>query len=250
MDIDIINSSTCEGLKCMAHMKNNKGVSLLELSASIAVIGVLLGVIVEGVSIRKASEIRGFMMDVSSFQVAVQGFTAKYTDWPGDMSNANTYWTTTANGDGNGQVDVSNSASNNETFTAWQQLSLSQFIGGSYSGTATGVQADIGINVPAANRAAVGYYIVYANTGDGIRNEIGLGKFWATHTNSNAALTQAEAFAIDKKMDDGTPQTGLIHGLDGSDVTAGTCLSGSGSSSTYNTSSKTFSCIQTFNAIP
>jgi hypothetical protein len=233
----------------MKQIKNNKAVSLMELSASIAIIGILLGVIVEGVSIRKSSEIRGFMIDIAGFQVAFQGFTDKYTDWPGDMSSATSYWQATSNGDSNGQIEIYNASGKDETFTSWQQLSLSKFIGGSYSGNATNSQADIGLNVPAAKRVAVGYYIAYANTGDGARNEIGLGKFLAAHTNSDSALTPAEALAIDNKMDNGIPQTGIVHGIDGSDA-AGKCVSGTGVSSKYNTSVKALSCIQTFNAIP
>lgn len=251
------------------HTKNNQGVSLAELSIVMVVIGLLLTAVVGGLSIRKSAEMRGFMTEISSFQIAIEGFDSKYSDLPGDMSDAYTYWTSSCaasaslcNGDSDSRIEVGpgdDIAANEtsitldtdaETFRAWQHLTLSGFQGGGFTGVAgTGnIQADIGINIPESKRIKVGYSISYDNTGDGNRNEINLGAFYGTHLNTNSALTPSEAFAIDSKMDDGIPETGAVHGIDGNDATAEDCVTGSGSSSTYTITVKTFSCRQTFPA--
>lgn len=248
-------------------MKNNRGVSLAELSIVIAIIGLILAAVVGGIGIRKSAEIRGFMTDISSFQVAIEGFDSKYNNLPGDMSDAYTYWatscansgspstdTTRCNGNGDGKIDFSSADGglDSESYRAWQHLVLADFLGGGYSGIAatSAAQADIGINVPASKRTKVGYSISYSDTGDGSRNEINLGSFYAAHVNTNAALTPAEALAIDNKIDDGVPATGIVHGVDGSDVSSGSCVTGSGSSSTYTITVTTLACRLSFPAKP
>lgn len=267
-------------------MKNNRGVSLLELSIVIAVIGLLLAAIVEGFSIRRSSEVRSFLTDISTYQNAIEGFYSKYTALPGDMPDAYTYWTTDCatvdtdcNGDNDGRIEVGKgdttsniyentvtSGTDIESYRAWQHLLLSDFLGGGYTGTATTStkQADIGINIPASKRAKVGYSIYYNNdavvstastgfsadmtTGEGARNEINLGGFLAGDLNLNSALTPAEALAVDMKLDDGIPATGIVHGIDGSDATVGACFTGSGSSSVYTIATTTVACRMTFPA--
>jgi prepilin-type N-terminal cleavage/methylation domain-containing protein len=248
-------------------MHKNKGVSLAELSIVIAIIGLVLSAVVGGMGIRKSAEIRGFMSDISSFQVAIEGFDSKYNDLPGDMSDAYAYWTTLCassgslatdatrcNGNGDGRIDFSSSDGglDSESYRSWQHLVLADFLTGGYNGVAatSTAQADIGINVPASKRTKVGYSISNANTGDGNRNEINLGAFYAANVNTNSALTPAEALAIDSKIDDGIPATGVVHGIDGSDVSSGNCFTGSGSSSIYNITVTTFACRQSFPAKP
>ncbi len=252
---------------------NNKGVSLAELSIVLAVIGLLLAAVIGGLGIRKSSELRGFMTDISGFQVSIEGFDSKYSDLPGDMSDAFTYWNgsscsaagtnTECNGDSDGRIEIGpgSSVSSNETvissvsdveaFRAWQHLVLSEFLTGNYTGIATTPsggsnkkQTDIGVNIPASKRVKVGYSIAYSSARD--RNEITVGAFYSDNLNTNAALTPTEALAIDKKIDDGVPTTGLVYGFDGSDVTATNCvLTGA-----YNIANTAAACIATFPAKP
>lgn len=242
-------------------MQNNKGASLVELSVVLTIIGLLLAATVQGISLRKSAEVRSFMTDVNVFQNAIGGFYAKYNAIPGDMSDAYTYWSTNCvpssgdatadaalcNGNGNGQITVDSGGTDSEAFRAWQHLVLSEFLEGAYPGTATGTQANIGINVPGSRRTTVGYSFAYATTGSaGNRNEISLGGFVSSAVNTGPALLPSEALSIDLKLDDGIPATGAVFSVDGAGVTAGNCMSGSGSSSTYTVATTTISCRMTF----
>jgi prepilin-type N-terminal cleavage/methylation domain-containing protein len=243
-------------------MQNNRGVSLVELSIVIAIIGLLLAATFSGLSIKKSSEMRSFATDISMYQNAVEGFFSKYGALPGDMPDAWTYWddgtntvcgttATECNGNNDGVIDIGTTGgSDSESYRFWQHLLLAEFIGGGYTGKATtSMQADIGINIPASKRTKVGYSVYSADTGGGARNEINLGAFWASNLNKNSALTPAEALAIDMKDDDGIPATGSIHGVDGNDVvTAGSCMTGTGSTSLYTVATTILSCRLTFPA--
>lgn len=239
-------------------MKNNRGVSLVELSIVIAIIGLLLSATIAGFNMKKSAEIRSFTTDVSGYQNAIEGFFSKYGALPGDMPDAFTYWddgangvcgtATQCNGNNNGIITVDSGLLDSESYRLWQHLLLSEFLEGGYTGVATStIQADIGINIPASKRTKVGYSIYSANTGDGVRNEINLGAFFASNLNTNSALTPAEALAIDMKTDDGIPAAGSIHGVDGSDATAGSCMVAA-SGSSYTIATKTTACRLTFPA--
>jgi type II secretory pathway pseudopilin PulG len=251
-------------VKNREYMKSNKAVSLVELAIVLTVIGLLVAAVTAGVSIRKSSELRSFMTQITGFQLAIEGFDNKYSDLPGDMSDAFTYWGGTlcsasstasqCNGDsdsriengpgtsaGTNEIDVS-VAADIESYRAWQHLVLSEFLDGGYSGVGGG--AVIGINIPESKRIKVGYTIAFNATR--ARNEIMLGAFNATANalNTNAALTPIEALTIDKKNDDGAPSTGLVYGIDGLDVTATNCVTGGA----YNIAIANASCVVIFPA--
>jgi type II secretory pathway pseudopilin PulG len=234
-------------------MNLKKAISLVELSIALAVIGLLLGAVVGGFSVKKSAELRGIMNDISVFQNAIEGFDSKYGQLPGDFNYAYSYWGATCagsagdcEGDNNSQIDLGSNTFS-EAYRAWQHLNLSNFLEGGYTGVATGTQADIGVNVPAAKRNKIGYSLGYADTGEGSRNEISIGAFLAGNVNLNAALTPSEAITIDKKMDDGTPNTGFVHGVDGNDA-ASNCTNAT--ATTYLIATTTLSCRLTFPVKP
>ncbi len=226
-------------------MKNNKGVSLVELSIAIAIIGLLLSAVTEGFRMRKSAEIRGFLTEISTFQIAIDGFDLKYRDLPGDIPDAFTYWgvacatTDNCNGNGDGKIDLGTGA-DSEAYRSWQHLVLSEFIGGSYTGTATTIQADIGINIPASKRIKVGYSVQYSS--GRTRNEMTLGAIYASNVNTNGAVTPLEAFTIDRKLDDGIPGSGRVYGIIGNDAGSNNCIL----SSAYAIAVTHLSCILTF----
>ena len=155
----------------------------------------------------------------------------------------------TTNGDGDGQIEYPTS-SEAESLRAWQQLSLSSYLKGSYSGVAVGAnnQADIGINVPSSKRKAVGFYLFYGDLATvETRNEIRLGAFRSSSANSNAALTPKDAKNIDLKTDDGNPTAGNIYAIKGTDIVSETCQSGG---SDYNITLSSKACILSFALTP
>lgn len=216
-----------------------RGVSIAELAVVVVVIALLLSIVAGGLNLRQASELRSFIVNVDGFQVAFEGFEYKYDELPGDMSDAHSNWddgsngicgtVAQCNGDGDGEIEMSSTVNDNESFRAWQHLVLSGFLSeGGYTGLATGDgdQADIGINVPRSSRSKVGYSVLYATTGGFSRNEFQIGSFSINSSAVNSALTPKEANIIDKKIDDGVPNDGKVFGFDGADVTGLGCANG------------------------
>lgn len=227
-----------------------RGFSLVELAIAVLVIGLLIVITIGGLSVQRASEVRGIVNDVQQFQLAVENFQNQYESLPGDMEDATTYWSDSANGDGDDTIGYPTSG-NIESLRAWQQLSLAGFIDGGYTGVAGdgADQADIGVNVPAAERTKVGYHLITGNLAGGDnRHEIRVGAFTANGPNRSAALTQQEAKSIDAKMDDGNPEDGNVYALKGDDMASELCKSAAGTD--YRITEESKACIMAFSALP
>ena len=148
-------------------------------------------------------------------------------------ANSTTKTAATCNGDGNGDIGNSTAegvvTSNNgatpasyEWFRAWQHLSNAGFISGTFTGTPGpgGVnEATLGVNVPASAVTGAGWSLLYfllptAIDGplwpDQYGHLLTLGRPVSGDFTWGPALTSAEAFNIDTKMDDGKPGTGRI----------------------------------------
>lgn len=245
----IVYSPIVTFLKHRSLRKNNAGVSMTELAIVITVIALLVGVVVGGRSIKKASEIRGMVSDIQQFQSSIENFRTQYNGLPGDLNDATEYFSTTVNGNGNGAIEYPEGG-NIESLRAWQQLNLAGLVEGEYTGIATvGAQADIGGNVPSSRRNKVGYLLITDNlAGKAERLEFRIGAFVATNRNDAAALTPQEAKSLDAKIDDGYPLAGTILAAKGSDITSDVCLLASGED--YRVADDNISCILAFPALP
>lgn len=216
----------------MAHclkMRSCAGFTLIEMSIVLLVLGLLVGGVVAGQSLIRNSALRAISADMEKYVSGIHQFQEKYNALPGDFKTATALWgsaagnctqssTTfkrdTCNGDGNGIVGDSQV----EMATAWQQLALSEFIEGAYTGNFTNWV--VGTNLPAGSIEGTGY-LFFAGTA--IYN--GLSSFGvdvatrhAMYFGKNAsggsgpfdgAITPAEAKVMDTKLDDAAPGTGL-----------------------------------------
>lgn len=156
------------------------GFSLVELSVVLAILGLIIGGILGGNALLRASELRAITTEYGRYRNAVGGFRDKFQAIPGDMINAAQIWgiagtsTTgsdtacynanqlngivTCNGNGNGIVDPYSSSPGNggnsgaqEQYMFWKHLANAGLIEGQYSGvadTGTNFSAVIGTNVP------------------------------------------------------------------------------------------------------
>lgn len=224
-------------------MKPKAGFSLVELSIVLVILGLLVGGVLAGKSLIRASELRAVGTEWSRYRTAVSAFKDKYFALPGDMSNATAFWGTqdptpatckttasttalTCNGDGNGMVHYTLSASpgSNEIYRFWQHLANAGLIEGQFDGISHGSTASIlnasvlGTNTPGSKLPGGGWtaWWVGNNAGTAARYAMSYGNifFFGAYTVDNvtggALLTPEEQWNIDKKLDDGTPGYGKI----------------------------------------
>lgn len=214
------------------------GFSLVELSIVLVILGLLVGGVLSGQSLIRASELRSVSADIQRYSAAIYTFRDKYFALPGDITNATAFWgvrastgsdvtchqtinttTGTCNGDGNGRIDfiAGDSATYGERFLGWQHLARAGLIEGSYTGattTAAAFAVTPGTNVPRSKMADGNFRLAAlaaAVSGDTnfFDGTYGFNLFEVTGT-SSPLLKSEELWNIDTKLDDGRPATGSI----------------------------------------
>ena len=232
-----------------------KGFTLLELSAVILIIGIIIGSISYGASLIDQARLRSIITEANEYMEAINLFEQKYGNLPGDIPTASDLWGTTCdatpsncNGDGDGIISYSYGTTNqNEALRAWQNLSLAGMIKGSYSGVSSVAgETNIGINAPMSQYNKGGWsfwaYTPYnPPSNEGQYLEIGL--FRASNAADNNILTTMDAYSIDSKIDDGYPRNGLVWGYS---ISGATCYSGSTVTTPYLVNSTGNLCILKF----
>lgn len=210
--------------------KNNSGFSLLELSIVLVIIGLIIAGVMGGNHLLQAAKLNKVIAEIKGYAEAIYNFKEKYHAWPGDMPNATSYWGTynagtnpkgTVNGNGNELIE----GNATERIRAWQQLSLADMITGYYTGVDAGTpDHEIGVNVPGSVLEGKHYFLHTATTPHfgttGQSLQLG-----STKTNDlpwDAALTPADAYTIDKKIDDGKPDSGQVYFFRGDEYLADT----------------------------
>ncbi|MES2984499.1 MAG: prepilin-type N-terminal cleavage/methylation domain-containing protein [Pseudomonadota bacterium] len=248
--------------------------SLVELSIVLVILGLLVGGILSGRSLIRASELRAVGTEYGRWVTATHTFRDKYFGLPGDLATATMIWgkdnvkctgdtgTTTVpgtcNGNGNGNINF-NSATTGDTgemFQYWKQLALAGLIEGTYTGV-NGGDADtviIGTNGPMSKVNQAGWAAVH---GTGVvalgvsyfsvsyaSNLLLFGQATANDIPATAAIAPEEAWNIDTKMDDGKPGRGRIIGARWS-----TCTNASGNTdidTTYKLTDPSIACTLVF----
>ncbi|HEU5047681.1 MAG TPA: prepilin-type N-terminal cleavage/methylation domain-containing protein [Rickettsiales bacterium] len=182
---------------------SKSGFTLIEISIVLVIIGLIVGGILTGQELIKASQRRAILSEVEKLKTAVMTFQSKYNAIPGDMANATTFWgdcacgggwsgslssTATNNGNGNGLIDGSFNGGvdgycdgknymsvlcDDEPYYFWKHLANAGLINNSYTGTllsldgSTRIQT-IGQNIaPSTVNPKWGYSVQYMclNTG-------------------------------------------------------------------------------------
>ena len=249
--------------------------TLVELSIVLVILCLLVGGVLSGQSLIRASQLRAVTTEYTNYNIALTGFRDKYLAVPGDMPNASSYWglasacggsdTTTSVCDGDGDMEVAVTAANGtrEFLMFWRELANAGLIEGSYTGMVNGGGATQtntpGVNIPRSKLGNAGWGAASAYNGDWGSNSDGymapfptvtglLLFFGAPDTNSGdyfiptqPIIKAEEAFNIDTKMDDGNPGTGIVTG---NSMSSGSCQTADNSA--YLLSNPSIACNMVF----
>jgi prepilin-type N-terminal cleavage/methylation domain-containing protein len=243
-----------------------EGFTLIEIAIVLVIVGLTVGGIYAGITLKRSSELQSIMTDKNKYVEAVNQFKEKYGFLPGDFPNASTYWTApsggcaggSCNGDGNGQIcGNANTAGSGETnamcaesYLAWWHLSQASMIDGSYTGNygASGYIGTPGTNIPASRLPNAGFSIYYLGPSNSsnyyqaaYRHVMVLGAPVTTATSSYLdiaaypIMAAADALALDTKYDDGLPAQGAIMAFKNGSSYAPSCANSSAAiSAAYN----------------
>lgn len=224
-------------------MKNHKtsGFSLVELSIVLVILGLLVGGILAGQSLIRASELRSITAEYNRITTAAYAFRDRYLALPGDLLNATSYWgiaagttgndttcrdtasTTTATCNGNADGLINSHTSARESFRFWQHLANAGLIEGQYTGrhdSSDGLKALVNVNSPGSKISASAVWFPYyygtvaAGVGNAFQGEYGNALELAGQGASNpigAILKPEELWNIDTKIDDGKPGAGKLY---------------------------------------
>jgi|GEM_PF-4306931 len=211
--------------------KKNRGIvsklgfSLLEMGVVLAAVSAITVAAVGGKAIVERSKLSAIISDIKGFSSAEDQFEKRYSGVPGDMASVSSL-TRTNSGNANGSIDTAA-----EALQFWQDLALSGLIKGTYNGTSTNVT---GLGVPAGPYKGSGYNVLNP-TSLLFPSQAIIVEFagFSSSSNSLPILTPEDAKAIDSRLDDGKPSTGIIRGS-----TDTGCIS----SLAYNVSNKSVAC--------
>lgn len=221
------------------------GFTLIELSLVLVIIGLIVGGILVGQDLIRAAEIRAQISQIEKYQTAANTFRGKYNALPGDLNAATATQygfmlrgSYAGQGDGNGLLEgamsndpLGHSGINlygGETAMFWVDLSKAQLIDDNFT-TASPLLSpalvsatQVGAYFPEAKLGRGNYVAVWSggwlsangHGTDGI-NYLSVASFLGGDPGSGAeftttTMTVQQAYGIDKKMDDGLPQSGRV----------------------------------------
>jgi prepilin-type N-terminal cleavage/methylation domain-containing protein len=227
-----------------------KGFTLIEMSIVLVIIGLIVGGVLAGQSLVAAAGVRATISQIERYNTAVNTFRGKYGGLPGDLNASlaaqfgfTSRTGTVGWGDGNGVIedDAGNPAWRGdsgpeyaEPCLFWVDLTTANgqkinmidggFVGGLPGGNAGPCQLPWSFSpdayYPQAKLGGGNYIYVWsggittnsANTAQNSLNYFGIGTSTAANGGAifNPGLTVQQAYSIDKKMDDGLPQTGRV----------------------------------------
>ena len=232
--------------------------SLVELSIVLVILGLLVGGVLSGKSLIRASELRSVTTQHRNFVAAFYSFKDKYFYLPGDIPNATQFWgaldptpvvcdsmvatdTRTCNGLGDGRI-----FGDSDEWRAWQHLANAKLIEGSFQGTRI-VAADFyhcrdSRACPQGKIANSNWFVshigvasngfaFFGNTGHLFNGDYGHTLFFGNHYYGmtftwDRVLRPEEAWNIDAKIDDGKPATGKVVAVGGTNLPGATKLAG------------------------
>lgn len=226
------------------------GFTLVELAIVMVIIGLLMGGILKGQELIANAKVSATVSQVKGVDAAINSFFDKYNAYPGDIINPQarlpgcTDAPCTGNGTGgvigNARIEGGNVATSpalaNEAGKMFVHLQAADLVSGitPANGTVFG-------GVFPTVRAGGGMWVAY--TTNGLANSLPAGKHYAALAgttgavaNGDGALNASTAAQIDRKLDDGSPNSGTVQ-------TVGTnCFTGTGATAIYDEANNAGTC--------
>lgn len=188
------------------HNKNS-GFTLIEIAIVLVIIGLLLGGVLKGQELINNARVRNIISQQDSYKAAFFAFQDRFRALPGDYAQASanipgiTKGNSGAGQDGDGGNQIDDDATCKESIVAWAQLTKAGFISGSFDGTCAGTSA----TTPAAPTNA------YGGTVQLIFDQVYEGAASSSHNIKTGDLIPVAIISeIDRKIDDGFPNTGIF----------------------------------------
>jgi prepilin-type N-terminal cleavage/methylation domain-containing protein len=212
--------------------RNPHGFTLVEIAVVLVIIGLLLSGVVKGQELITGARVRNLISQQDGVKAAFFGFEDRYRAVPGDYAqadvNVNCGTTPCLNGNGNGRIDAGTSGAIHEEILAWQHLTASGLLLGSYTMANSSVTVPDESNNPRNFYSGVYLQLVFDSNWGSTGNTV------SRHHLSTGGLVAVEILAeIDRKIDDGKPYSGSFQFS--AYTSAGnvaphpaTCISGSG----------------------
>lgn len=214
------------------------GFTLVELSIVLAIIGLLVGGILGGQSLLRAAELKAILTDFNRYKTATLQFKDQYGGLPGDLLDATEYWgaahatpatcrttigtgTATCNGNGD-NILGSVSGQEYEAYRLWQHLANANLIQGNFNGVSSGGSFGSSRNNSPVSKISSGlWYAAWWMGASGdptlFNGDYGniflIGRENTNNPPMSALIRPDEAYAIDRKADDGKPGLGGVRGL-------------------------------------
>jgi prepilin-type N-terminal cleavage/methylation domain-containing protein len=253
--------------------RKNQGFTLIELSIVLVIIGLIIGGVLVGHDLIKAAETRATLAQIEKYNSATNTFKTKYNGIPGDLgpTDAGNFGLTVGTGcdgsaaglrNGDGLLDGAPAVHPffeglGEVELFWSDLSAAGFIDSAIpNGNAPAIVCNSATPSTALSNTQIGEYLPYSKTGNNNfvyvyetngNNWFGLAAVTGLGNNAYVpamSVSVAQAYNMDKKIDDGLPTTGnvlanyipsrvaLSNAPSGNPDTASTC---------YNSSTLTYS---------
>src|SRR5579871_6390069 len=211
---------------------------LIQIAVVSCIIGLAVGGLLSITDLLKAARVRAAAAQIDAITSAVNTFRLKYNALPGDippsLASAYGFFSETKLGgtqghqDGNGLIEGGAGDATvpaGETLLIWRHLSDAYLLPGSFgrqgnariietSGHIAGNCSDADALLPDARIAPSQYIIAYASHGTNYFQLLPVAEVQATpfpsYQYGSQGIAPALALALDSKLDDGVPDTGLI----------------------------------------
>jgi prepilin-type N-terminal cleavage/methylation domain-containing protein len=183
--------------------RNQSGFTLVEIAIVLVIVGLLLGGILKGQELVQNAKVRNIADQQNSIKAAYYAFQDRYRALPGDYAAAGTNIPNVAaatNGDGNAQI------TGNEPVFAWHHLTNAGFISCSQCAAQSAAPATAtALNSPTNANGGIMSIVFDGQYQDALAPPTSV-----NNLKSGAQIPSNLLAEVDRKIDDGNPQTGAF----------------------------------------